>query len=71
MTMVSMWSFCLDLKNQDDMIRQLSQAIKKFAKRQMTWFKRNPDIVWLDMAADPFAQACDVIDSFLKKDVTT
>ena len=60
-----------DIKNQDDMIRQLSQAIKKFAKRQMTWFKRNPDIVWLDMAADPFAQACDVIDSFLKKDVTT
>ena len=60
-----------DIKNQDDMIRQLSQAIKKFAKRQTTWFKRNPDIVWLDMAADPFAQACDVIDSFLKKDVTT
>lgn len=27
---------------------QLLSAIKKYAKRQMTWWKRNPDIHWFD-----------------------
>lgn len=49
------------------MADQLAAAIKKFAKRQMTWFRRNPDVVWLDMAGDPMAQACGAIDAFLEK----
>ena len=48
-----------------DMLEQLGNAIKKFAKRQMTWFRRDKDIIWLDMAADPFAQAVSLIDPFL------
>ena len=48
-----------------DMVEQLGNAIKKFAKRQMTWFRRDGDIVWLDMTGDPFAQACGEIDRFL------
>ena len=43
----------------------LSQAIKKFAKRQITWFKRDVSIQWLDMEHDSFAQACGLIDAFL------
>jgi tRNA dimethylallyltransferase len=31
----------------DEMIRQLSFAIKHFAKRQMTWWKRNKNIHWI------------------------
>ena len=50
-----------------DMVEQLGNAIKKFAKRQMTWFRRDGDIVWLDMTGDPFAQACGEIDRFLSK----
>ena len=50
-----------------DMVEQLGNAIKKFAKRQMTWFRRDEDIVWLDMTGDPFAQACGEIDRFLSK----
>ena len=43
----------------------LSTAIKQFAKRQMTWFRRDGSIHWLDMTADPIAQACTLIDGFL------
>ena len=40
---------------------------KKFAKRQMTWFRRNPDIVWLDMQGDAYAQACEAVEAFTPK----
>ena len=33
--------------NYDEMVKGLSQEIKKFAKRQMTWFKRDQEIKWL------------------------
>ena len=53
------------IPDRDDMLEQLGNAIKKFAKRQMTWFKRDRDILWLDMTGDPVAQACEAIDAFL------
>jgi len=31
----------------DDLVNQLKNAIHHFAKRQMTWFKRNQQIIWL------------------------
>lgn len=49
----------------EEFSRELSQAIKKFSKRQMTWFKRDKTIHWLDMENDGFAQACVLINSFL------
>lgn len=45
----------------------LSQAIKRFAKRQMTWFRRDTAIHWLDMEREYFEQACKLLDRFLKK----
>ena len=56
-----------EIPDRDDMLAQLAHAIKKFAKRQMTWFRRNPDIIWLDMQGDAYAQACDEIEKFLKQ----
>lgn len=56
-----------EIPDKDDMLAQLAHAIKKFAKRQMTWFRRNPDIVWLDMQGDAYAQACEAVEAFLKK----
>lgn len=44
-----------EIPDRDDMLAQLAHAIKKFAKRQMTWFRRNPDIIWLDMQGDAYA----------------
>ena len=50
--------------SEKEMTDLLSTAIKQFAKRQMTWFRRNDSIHWLDMTADPVAQACALIDAF-------
>ena len=51
----------------EQMTEELATAIKQLAKRQMTWFRRDPDIIWLDMAGDPAAQARPYIDSFLAR----
>lgn len=48
----------------EEFYNDLSLAIKKFAKRQITWFKRDRSIHWLDMEHDAFAQACELIESF-------
>ncbi|MBR6706283.1 MAG: tRNA (adenosine(37)-N6)-dimethylallyltransferase MiaA [Clostridia bacterium] len=50
----------------DDMKEQLSLAIKRFARRQMTWFRRHQDVVWLDMGADPVRQGEEAIRAFLE-----
>ena len=55
-----------EIPDRDEMLARLAQAIKKFAKRQMTWFRRNPDIVWLDMQGDFLAQACEAVEAFLR-----
>ena len=51
----------------DTMVEELSLAIKRFAKRQMTWFRREENLHWLDMVADPVAQAIPLIDQFLRE----
>ena len=56
-----------EIPDREDMLAQLAHAIKKFAKRQMTWFRRNPDVVWLDMSGDYMTQACEAVEAFLAK----
>ena len=50
----------------DQMVLELGNAIKKFAKRQMTWFRREENLHWLDMRSDPAGQAAALIDAFRK-----
>ena len=57
-----------EIPDRQVMLEKLAIAIKQFAKRQMTWFRRNPEIVWLDMSGDAFDQACTAIDAFLKEE---
>ena len=33
--------------NKEEMLEQLEREIRRFSKRQLTWFKRNSDINWL------------------------
>ena len=54
-----------EFASEEEMVSELSLAIKRFAKRQETWFRREKDIHWLDMTADPFSEACALIDGFL------
>lgn len=51
----------------DQMKTELSLAIKRFARRQMTWFRRHRDVIWLNMEADPFREAMDAIEVFYAK----
>ena len=51
----------------EQMKEELGNAIKKFAKRQMTWFRRDPRIHWLDMQKDPAAEAAGLIEAFLSQ----
>lgn len=53
------------IASEEEMKQLLSTAIKQFAKRQMTWFRRDASIHWLNMSSDPFGEACALIDGFL------
>jgi len=48
-----------------DFYDDLARAIRQFARRQVSWFNRDPSIHWLDMQKDSFAQASRLIDAFL------
>lgn len=43
----------------------LYREICRFAKRQMTWFRKEKDIIWLDEKGDYKAQAKQLIEQFL------
>lgn len=40
--------FLQDRLSKEEMTEELYKAIKKYAKRQMTWFKRNKEIKWYE-----------------------
>lgn len=58
------WASCFlrDRDNYETMVCGLSRAIKDFARRQMTWFKRDKRIVWVKNSA----QARALVSAFLK-----
>jgi tRNA dimethylallyltransferase len=49
--------------NYEQMVEQLSTAIKQYAKRQMTWFKRNESIHWIKNSNE----ASQIISNEIKK----
>ena len=38
--------------NKEEMIEKIKQETRRYAKRQMTWFRKNKKIIWLDGMAD-------------------
>ena len=50
-----------ELATLDDLRLELGIAIRQFAKGQLTWFKRDRRIIWLDPFRDYFQEACDRI----------
>jgi tRNA dimethylallyltransferase len=54
-----------DIPALDDLRLQLGIAIRQFAKEQMTWFKRDRRIYWLDTNGDFFQEACERIQEWL------
>lgn len=55
-----------EISSEEELDRLLLIAIRQFAKRQKTWFRRDPEIRWLDMAADPVKEAEGYIRAFLE-----
>lgn len=51
--------------SREDMLVSLSKDIRRYAKRQMTWFSKNKDIVWVDKTKLP-RQFVGVVDEFLE-----
>ncbi len=47
-----------ELRTIDELRTQLGIAIRQFAKEQVTWFKRDTRIIWLDPFKDYFEEAC-------------
>lgn len=47
-----------ELSTLDELSTQLGIAIRQFAKGQLTWFKRDSRIIWLDPFKDYFQEAC-------------
>jgi tRNA dimethylallyltransferase len=55
-----------ELKTLDDFKAEMGKQIRRFAKRQMTWFRRDKTINWIDMNGDALEQSCSLISEFLK-----
>ena len=58
---------CGELRTLDELTNQLGIAIRQFAKEQITWFKRDSRIVWLDPFSNYFEEACRQISEWLQK----
>ena len=54
-------------KSFEEYREDLFKQIRHFAKRQMTWFRKEKDIVWLNSKGDYLKEAITLIDDFLKK----
>jgi tRNA dimethylallyltransferase len=50
-----------ELRTSEELRAQLGIAIRQFAKEQLTWFKRDSRILWLNPFGDYFQEACDRI----------
>lgn len=54
-----------ELRTPEELCTQLAIAIRQFAKDQLTWFKRDRRILWLDPFRDCFQEACDRIREWM------
>lgn len=49
----------------DEFKIEMARAIKRFAKKQMSWFRRDQTITWLTMEDKYIREACKLINNFL------
>ncbi len=53
----------------EDALERLKMQTRRYAKRQLTWFKRNENINWIymDEEKNPIKKAIEIIENYLKK----
>jgi tRNA A37 N6-isopentenylltransferase MiaA len=54
-----------EYESEDELFDALRRAISRFARRQLSWFRRDREIVWLDTAGDYEAEARGLVKRFL------
>jgi len=54
-----------EIPTEGEFVKQLSTAIKQFARRQVKWFQRNPEIHWVDMTGDYKSEARALVRDYL------
>jgi len=59
-------SFLKGKLSREETIRTMKRDTRRYAKRQMTWFKRDPDIIWI--APHNQNRICKIITAFLGDD---
>ena len=60
-----LWYLTGKIPTLDALKDELGRAIKRFAKRQMVWFQKDRDVLWLDMEVDFLTQAVRAVEDFL------
>ena len=55
-----------EFESYDDFVEKLKIATGQFAKRQMTWFRKDKSIRWIDMKKDYLQEASMLVDNFLQ-----
>ena len=61
-----LWYLTGKFRSLDEFKRETEQAIKHFAKRQLTWFRRDAKIHWIDMDVDYTARVHSLVSEFLE-----
>jgi tRNA dimethylallyltransferase len=54
-----------EFKNEDEMVQKLKYAIHDFTRRQLTWFRKDKRIVWVN--GGDWEQAEEVVRNFLNE----
>src|SRR5690606_32564736 len=51
-------------------VELLKRDTRRYAKRQFTWFRRDPRIVWFDLEElAPFERAVDTLEAFVRREL--
>lgn len=48
--------------SKEEMIEKIKMETRRYAKRQMTWFKKNENTIWLDGFADRGANIARILE---------
>jgi len=60
------WLYLTDKLNYSEMVAQTKAATRQLAKRQLTWLRRYPEVVWLDSGtANLVGQAVETVSARL------
>ena len=56
--------FLAGIRDQQETLRMLAQDTRHYAKRQLTWFRRDPEIHWFRL--DQLAEISTLIEGYLE-----